>query len=219
MKLIYIGDPMCSWCYGFGKELSEVMESRSDLTLEIVVGGVRAGATDLLDEAGKQFRLEHWARVEKASGLPFNRDAFSARTNFIYDTEPICRAVVTARTIAPEAPILSIFRDLQHAFYVEGLDTTRGEVLAYVVAHALARVGHYISADAVLKVFEASGTIAATHADFTKARQWGVSSFPSLVADIDGQLHQVSPGYASARALLQRLQELDNESVRLTKEI
>ena len=54
MKLIYIGDPMCSWCYGFGKELSALLERLPDLQLEIVVGGVRAGATGVLDEAGKR---------------------------------------------------------------------------------------------------------------------------------------------------------------------
>jgi putative protein-disulfide isomerase len=66
-----------------------------------VVGGLRAGATDVLDDAGKQFRLLHWARVEAASGLPFNREGLMVRENFVYDTEPICRAVVTARILAP----------------------------------------------------------------------------------------------------------------------
>lgn len=49
MKLIYVGDPMCSWCYGFGKELSALVAHVPDLNLEIVVGGSRAGATDILD--------------------------------------------------------------------------------------------------------------------------------------------------------------------------
>ena len=124
MQLIFVGDPMCSWCYGFGKELSAVLQARPDLPLQIVVGGLRAGGSEVLDEAGKQFRLTHWARVEAASGLPFNREALMARKGFVYDTEPICRAVVAARNIAPEAPLLDVFRALQHAFYVDGLDTT-----------------------------------------------------------------------------------------------
>src|SRR4051812_16092040 len=118
MKLIYVGDPMCSWCYGFGKELSTVLEAEPSLQLEIVVGGLRAGGTEVLDAAGKQFRLTHWARVEAASGLPFNRDALMAREGFVYDTEPICRAVVAARRLGPEAPLLDVFRALQRAFYV-----------------------------------------------------------------------------------------------------
>jgi putative protein-disulfide isomerase len=48
-----------------------LQERHSELSIEIVVGGSRAGATDILDDAGKRFRLEHWAKVEQASGLPF----------------------------------------------------------------------------------------------------------------------------------------------------
>ena len=27
MKLVYVADPMCSWCYGFGKEMTELDRS------------------------------------------------------------------------------------------------------------------------------------------------------------------------------------------------
>ena len=43
MKLLYVGDPMCSWCYGFGKEMTALMTLHPGLELEIIVGGVRAG--------------------------------------------------------------------------------------------------------------------------------------------------------------------------------
>jgi hypothetical protein len=55
MHLIYIGDPLCSWCYGFGTQLSKLLQALPQIHLKIVVGGLRAGATDVLDEAGKQF--------------------------------------------------------------------------------------------------------------------------------------------------------------------
>jgi len=198
MKLIYVGDPMCSWCYGFGKELASVLESVPELKLQIVVGGLRAGGTELLDDAGKQFRLTHWARVEALSGLPFNRQALMAREGFIYDTEPICRAVVAARTLAPGAPLLNVFRALQRAFYVDGLDTTDPAILAHVAAEALASAGHTITAAAVLRQYQDASTIEEAREDFRKARRWGINSFPALLADIDGELHMLAPGYRSA---------------------
>jgi putative protein-disulfide isomerase len=51
-----------------------LLQRRPDASLKIVLGGLRAGATDVLDDAGKQFRLHHWAKVEEASGVQFNRD-------------------------------------------------------------------------------------------------------------------------------------------------
>lgn len=205
MKLIYVGDPMCSWCYGFGKELSALTARYPALPLQIMVGGVRAGATDILDTSGKQFRLAHWDRVEQSSGLAFNRAAFLARENFVYDTEPVCRAVVTARQLAPEAALLPLFRALQHAFYVDGLDTTDALVLAEVAAAALAKAGHAVSASAFYRSWSDAATIAATQAEFARVRAIGVRSFPALLLEVDDQLIDISPGYAPAAQLESRL--------------
>jgi putative protein-disulfide isomerase len=205
MKLIFAGDPMCSWCYGFGKELTELMARHPNLPLQILVGGVRAGATDLLDESGKQFRLAHWARVEQASGLPFNRDAFMGRENFVYDTEPICRAVVAVHRLAPAADQLAVFRALQHAFYVDGLDTTDGDVLAAVGVKALALQGLVFPAQALRDEWDQAATIAATAAEFSKVRAMGIRSFPALLLEVDGRMVDISPGYAPVERIDQQL--------------
>lgn len=210
MRLIFVGDPMCSWCYGFGKQLSEVLASEPDLPLHIVLGGLRAGGTELLDDAGKRFRLTHWARVEAASGLPFNREALMARQGFVYDTEPICRAVVAARMVAPGAPQLEIFRALQRAFYVDGLDTTDSGTLARVTAEALAAAGHPVPAQTVLDTFLSAAAIEAAQEDFRTSRRWGITSFPALLMEAGGELHQVSPGYASADELRAGIQAVRN---------
>lgn len=199
---------MCSWCYGFGKELAALAAVHPDLPLEIVVGGVRAGATDLLDDEGKQFRLAHWARVEANSGLPFNRAAFLARANFVYDTEPVCRAVVAARRLAPGIDLLGVFRSLQHAFYAEGLDTTDGRVLSEVAAAALEQTGHAIGSDVFHATWQAGSTMTETRADFARARAMGVRSFPALLLESGGQLVEVSGGYAHAGVLDTKLRSL-----------
>jgi putative protein-disulfide isomerase len=205
MKLVFAGDPMCSWCYGFGKELTALTALHPELSLQILVGGVRAGATDVLDDAGKQFRLGHWARVEEASGLPFNRDALKARQNFVYDTEPICRAVVTARRLAPSADLLALFRALQHAFYVDGLDTTDGDVLTRVAVAALQALGHRFAIDAFRAEWDRAETIAETAADFAYVRSIGIRSFPALLLETGGKLVEVSPGYAGVAQLDRQL--------------
>lgn len=201
MHLIFVGDPMCSWCYGFGKELSSVLDSEPDLSLEIVLGGLRAGGTEVLDAAGKQFRLSHWARVEAASGVEFNREALMAREGFVYNTEPVCRAVVTARRMAPKVRLLDVFRALQRAFYVDGVDTTDPGSLARVTAEALTAAGHPTDADVVLKQFDDPSTIGEARDDFRKARSWGINSFPALLAEVDGELHVVTPGFQDAAGI------------------
>jgi putative protein-disulfide isomerase len=205
MKLIFVGDPMCSWCYGFGKEMTQLKEMHPELDFEIVLGGLRAGGTELLTDAGKQFRLGHWARVEAASGLPFNREAFMKLENFVYDTEPVCRTVVTARRLQPEADALAVFRAVQHGFYAEGRNTTDGEVLSQLGAAALRKQGFDVSDAAYKAEFDNAATIAETRQDFVKTRAMGISSFPALLLDTGKELIAVSPGYAHAQQLDEQL--------------
>ena len=208
MKLVLVADPMCSWCYGFGKEMTSLRARHPEMSLDIVVGGLRAGATDVLDDAGKRFRLEHWARVEQASGLPFDREGLLARKDFVYDTEPVCRAVVAARILAPKADLLRVFRALQHAFYADARDTTDGVVLAAVSAETLSAIGHLVTRDEFLEVWRRQSTIDATEIKFARARSMGVTSFPTLFLEQDGRLRRVGNGYAPVAQLEQDLNVL-----------
>lgn len=204
-QLIYVGDPMCSWCYGFGKELSKVQAALPDLPLRIVVGGVRAGSTEVLDDAGKRFRLAHWARVEALSGLPFNREAFTAHQGLVYDTEPVCRAVVVARLLAPEVSQLTVFRALQGAFYADGRDTTQVEVLVQVLASVFSDAGKALPPDTIADCMRSQQALTLTQQDFIQARQWGINSFPQLLLQQGDDLRSLAPGYTKAEDILQAL--------------
>lgn len=199
---------MCSWCYGFHKEMTTIVEAMPDLEVQVVLGGLAAGSTKVLDDAGKQFRLTHWARVEQLSGAQFNREALLARKNFVYDTEPVCRAVVTARLIEPSANLLKVFGAFQRAFYVDGADTTDGELLARIGASALQAAGFEVDAKAFLAVWSSDEAIQATHADFALTRELRVSGFPSLFVELDGKIGQISSGYAPAASVQQTLKRL-----------
>jgi putative protein-disulfide isomerase len=203
MKLVFVGDPMCSWCYGFGKEMKTIVDAMPDLDVRVVVGGLAAGSTQVLDDAGKQFRLTHWARVEQLSGAQFNREALLARTNFVYDTEPVCRAVVTARLIEPSVNLLNVFGAFQRAFYVDGADTTDGEVLAGIGASALKDAGFDVDARTFLDVWASNETKQAARADFARARELRVSGFPSLFLEREGKIVPLTSGYAPAANILQ----------------
>ncbi|OOG62281.1 DsbA family protein [Sinorhizobium sp. A49] len=208
MKLVLVADPMCSWCYGFGKEMTTLVGRHPDISLEIIVGGLRAGATDVLDDSGKRFRLEHWARVEQSTGLPFNREGLMARKRFVYDTEPVCRAVVASRILAPSTDLLKVFRAFQHAFYVDAVDTTNGEVLAEVGAAALRANGNPITPAEFQTTWQQKYTIEAAAAEFALARSMGVTSFPTLFLEKDGQLRRVRNGYAPVYQLEQDINAL-----------
>ena len=68
------------------------------------MGGLRPFNTQPTTAEFKEMLRGHWRHVATASGLPFSETVLE-RDDFIYDTEPACRAVVTARDMDVSKPM------------------------------------------------------------------------------------------------------------------
>lgn len=202
--LVYVADPMCSWCYGFGPELDALCERFPELPLHIVVGGLRAYNTKVMEPAMASTLGHHWQDVARQSGQPFT-NAILERTDFVYDTEPACRAVVTVRENAMPLA-LPMMHAIQRAFYAEGLDVTRGEVLSDVYAALCAETGvTEFDPTAFYAAWSSDAMKGTTRDDFALAQEWGIRGFPTLLIVHDERPHLVAPGYMKAPALIERM--------------
>ena len=69
--IIYIGDPMCSWCYGIAPELAKLKEAwAGKAEFKVLMGGLRPNATEPIDQEMKDFLAHHWDEVHKRSKQP-----------------------------------------------------------------------------------------------------------------------------------------------------
>lgn len=206
-SLVYVGDPMCSWCYGFTVPLAQVLAALPGVPVHLVLGGLRAYNTQVMDAAMKATIRHHWETVAERSGQPFNFALFE-RTDFIYDTEPACRAVVTVRAQLP-ALALTLYHAIGHAFYAQGRDVTQAAVLADVweeTRQASAdRAASAFSRDAFLQAFHSDEMKALTRQDFAQAQRWGIQGFPSMIAVKGEQAQLVASGFMTAPQLQQRI--------------
>lgn len=187
-ELIYLTDPMCSWCYGFAPVVGRLREAYADrVPLRVVLGGLFPGTTEPLDEAGKATVREHWQHVADATGRSFDYGFFE-RDGFVYDTEPACRAAVTARRLSPGF-VFDMVRRLHSAFYRENADLTDPEVLSAIAAE--------LGFDRARFAAEFAGEAAReeTLADFAFARRIGVASFPTLLAREGDRAVLLTMGY------------------------
>jgi putative protein-disulfide isomerase len=205
-SLIYIGDPMCSWCYGFGIPLTQVLAGHPDLQVQLVLGGLRAYNTQVMDAALKAKLRSAWAGVAERSGQPFSQALFE-RDDFIYDTEPACRAVVTVREHAPHLA-LAMYHAIQQAFYADGRDTTKAAVLGEVWDEVHGRSKQAWGHINFLRDLDSEAMRQRTRDDFAQAQRWGVRGFPTLLAVVDGQAQLLTSGYIDAGTLAQRLAPL-----------
>ena len=214
-QLIYIADPMCSWCYGFGPELNQVLQARPQAELEIICGGLRAYETTPLAADMKETIRTHWQHVEEASGLPFAAGGMD-KPGWVYNTEPACRAYVTAGLLADHLTareLLPVFHAIQHAFYAEAQDVTDLQVLADISVTALNRIegAEDFDVPGFLETLQSPMAVDTTRQHFQQCQQWGVRGFPALLMVHQNALHMIASGYSRAADMLERIGTLEQE--------
>lgn len=198
-KLIYVGDPMCSWCYGIGEEFSHTLESLKDeVEVEVVLGGLRPYNTQTMLGL-KDFLIHHWQDVNKRSGQEFRFDILD--TDLKYDTEPACRAVVVARSIK-HSSALPFFKLLQKRFYFENQNPLALETFLQIAEELDMDDGvfqeRYNSDEYKMLVKQ----------DFENANQLGVNSFPTILLQLGDDRHLIAKGYAESSNMVERIKNL-----------
>lgn len=193
-RLIYVMDPMCSWCWGFAPVAQALAEQASacSIGMQLVVGGLRRERL-AMDSAGRERTLSYWRAVHEASAQPFDLEQ-GLPDGLIYDTEPACRALVAARSL-DEQSVWPLALRIQQAFYVERCDVTQPQRLVELAeASGLSR-GEFADR------FDSQAIRDATAGDFDWARNLGIAGFPTLLAEHDGQLALLTNGYQPLAAL------------------
>ncbi|GHA58791.1 DsbA family protein [Pontibacter akesuensis] len=188
MHLIYVMDPMCSWCYGFAPVIKRlVAEQEGKLQFKLVLGGLRPGTEKPLDDHLKASIRQHWEDVEQVTGQPFDYSFFE-REDFVYDTEPACRATVTVRYLQPEQEF-EMAAAVQSAFYARNNDVTKPAVLASIAST------FGVDEDTFLEKFESEEMKEKTQQDFTIAKHLQATAFPSLYLLNGTNIHLIARGY------------------------
>ena len=181
---------MCSWCWGFTPVISAIKEQFSDrLKLALVLGGLRPGTSEPMDEQLRNDILHHWHDVQKMTGQAFAFDD-ALPPGFIYNTEPPSRAVLSFAELAPDE-ILAYFKRVQQAFYAEQTDITQLDNLL-----ALAKE-FAVDGDKFIEHFESDAMQQKTMMHFKQARQLGISGFPTTILQKHEKFIFLSGGYKS----------------------
>jgi putative protein-disulfide isomerase len=187
LEFVYVGDPMCSWCWGFSPAL-EKLESRYRIPLRVVMGGLRTGSqAEPMDAEARDQLTDYWQGVAQRTGQPFT-NASLERDGWRYDTEPSCRAVVAMRELARHETLRWVAR-LHRAFYVEGVDITDMSVIPGLLD------GFDVDPDHFAQLLADDATIERTQQDFAEAQGYGVAGFPTVLFRDSEELAIVTRGF------------------------
>lgn len=194
LTLIYVVDPMCSWCWGFSPVWEEIRKRyENQAVFQLMLGGLRPGNTECFDENRRAYILQHWYAVHERTGQQFNFD-FQMEPTFTYDTEPASRATLVIRQLMPGHE--SVFlRRVQEAFYVQNADVTKADVLEELA------ITLGMDAAQFRQAFQDSHTKQLVWEEFDQSRQLGVSGFPTLLGRQGQSVSALMHGYQDIRTL------------------
>ncbi len=186
--LWYFADPMCSWCWGFSSVMAQIKQNYAEkINIALVMGGLRAGETQVLSDSSREDILHHWRQVEEMTGQTFSFEG-ALEGNFIYDTEPACRAVISVGLIEPSKKF-SYLTAIQAAFYTKNQDITQSLCLQEIAVEC------GIDAENFNSVFFADAQRESAQKNFQFTKKAGVSAFPTLILNMKEELHDVTRGY------------------------
>ena len=199
-KLIYVHDPMCSWCYGFSKTYMQLIEKLSeDIEVVRLLGGLAPDTDEIMPESTRQMVQQNWGRIsEVIPGVVFNYD-FWTKCQPRRATYPACRAVIAAREQGEEFDD-AMTRQIQQAYYQQAQNPSENETLVELAGE----IG--LDQDRFLEQLTADQTHQQLLDEIATVRSIGISGFPSLVLQKDDRLESVLVNYTDVEAMLTLIQ-------------
>ncbi|RCS22179.1 DsbA family protein [Phyllobacterium salinisoli] len=207
MRVTYLFDPLCGWCYGASPTVQKLMQ-RDDITVTANPTGLFAGTGAFPMTPG--FAAHAWAsdmRITQLTGQVFSEDY---RKNVLdsgtgrMDSGSANLALTAVRLTAPQREFEAL-KAIQHARYVEGRDNSDPAVIADVLTELDfgEAAERFTTPDEAL---HAANRIRIEAAQ-SEMRRFGARGVPTLIAGQgqDARIVSSSALYGDADALIASL--------------
>ncbi|MBP7741875.1 MAG: DsbA family protein [Aliarcobacter sp.] len=203
--IYYIGDPMCSWCWGFSSVLKEVQNfcSSNNIDFKLKLGGLRPGGGDAWNEGFKSFLKNEWQNISQRTGQKFTYTLLN-KEHFNYDTTPVSKAVYIARILLNtkkdnDKTLLEFFSSIQEKFYAYGEDSTKLEFFENICEK------YNISFLEFSNFFNSAEIEKEIYLEFNEARSLTSGGMPSLVMIKEKKKNIISAGYNTYENIIKEI--------------
>jgi len=197
--LIYVHDPMCSWCWGFADVYEELLEQLPpEVEIRRLLGGLAPDSDVPMPESMQAMLQQTWQRIEMTiPGKHFNFE-FWNQCLPRRSTYPACRAVIAAREQGEQYDAI-MTRTIQQAYYQQARNPSDIETLI--------DLANEIGLDA--DRFASQLSDAKTHQqlldEIDSVRSLGIAGFPSLMLERGGRYYPVLVNYTSVDQILNQI--------------
>jgi putative protein-disulfide isomerase len=198
--LIYVHDPMCSWCWGFEPTRQAIFDALDDrLQIRRLVGGLAPDSDAPMPESMQQMLQQTWQRIEQTiPGARFNFE-FWEKCAPRRSTYPANRAVIAAREQGIDYDEAMTSR-VQQAYYLEARNPSDNSTLIELAAE----IG--LNVDKFAECLVAESIQQSLIAEIQSTRALGIDSFPSMAVHRNGELRHIGLNYTDPKAMLKQIE-------------
>ena len=209
IKLHYIYDPLCGWCYA-AAPLIQAVRQIADVPIELHAGGLWVDSqVKRITPELREYLMPHDERIAQISGQTFGeayQNGLLSNTQAVLDSEPPIRAILTAQTLSEKG--LDYLHALQIAHFVEGREISRFDTLSDIAA-ALG-----LAHDDFERTFEQTDVQAHLHSTRQWMSAWQIQGFPNFLLQHNEQWLRIahSDFYGRPQAFAQQLRAVLNQA-------
>lgn len=205
IRLFYIHDPMCSWCYAFNRSWTALQAELPEyIAIIYLAGGLAPDTTEPMSPSMRHTIQQVWQQIERTvPGVPFNYDFWSRNTP-IRSTYPACRAVLAARKQHTESEP-KMMRAIQKAYYQKALNPSLPEALKGCAQEIGLDVAVF-SRDLISPEINDG-----LQHEIRQSRQLDVSSYPSLRLEHNNAIFPIPIDYLNHRAMRDEINRIIRE--------
>ena len=184
MKLIYVMDPLCGWCYGNTANTQKVYAKyKNVLEFEIFPAGMWIGPNARKQSKPMaEYIKKHDLQIQQKTGMEFGGSYFKLieSEDIVLDSEVPSRAIVAIKKIWP-AQAVPFAIEVQKARYWHGRDLNNDGTYLSICDDLR------LDKNQFLEAFHSELLQQATLETFALAHQYA-NSYPTLLAEKEGEL-------------------------------
>ncbi len=193
--LVYIMDPMCSWCWAFKPVLVSIRQAFPELAYYTLAGGLAPDSDEPMPEAQQSQISAIWRKIEAQVGTRFNHDFWQA-CQPRRSTYPSCRALLLARKVHKADAMISA---IQKAYYLDARNPSDDDTLIACAEEIGMDAGEFAAA------LNSEETRDELEQELSFNHRLGVRSFPTLVLKNGDQWLEIGLDYKNADAMISQI--------------
>lgn len=209
LKLIYVYDAHCSWCFAFSKVIIDIQEKyQTQFDFEVLSGGMVIGnRIGPIRDAAPPNILEIYERISSLTNTQFS-EAYLAKVkqgDSIRNSEIPANALAVFKSYLPEKAI-EFAHALQHELFITALEVDDNGLY-----HGLAEEFGLDGTNFLFQMQKAEFQEAARY-EFALAKQLQVTGYPQLLVQAgETQFYLIARGFTDFATLEERVQKILTE--------